>query len=220
MIVMTNGAPTLREQQRALARLRLLDAAEAVFARRGYHGASVDEIAREAGATSGALYSNFTSKEELFLALFERSAHGDVHEYSQAFGSGENPDEEARGVADLWMRILRERPHYFPLIVEFWAYAMREPQLREPLAQRFATLRAAAAHLIAEGAEHRGIAVGEEFAGRLGLIVIALGNGLALQKLIDPGAVPDELYGDMLVLLFKALAALAEQTGEADGVRS
>ena len=42
---------SLRDEQKALTRRRLLDAAEAVFARRGYHGASVEEIAREAGAT-------------------------------------------------------------------------------------------------------------------------------------------------------------------------
>jgi len=197
-----------------------LDAAELVFARRGYHGASVDEIAREAGATTGALYSNFASKEELFLALFERSARSDVGEYSEVFESEGTPDGEARAVADLWMRILRERPHYFPLIVEFWAYAIREPQLREPLAVRFATLRAAAAHLIAEGAEHRGISMSEELAGRLGMVVTALGNGLALQKLIDPDAVPDDLYGDVLVLLFRALATLAGQSGEPDGAES
>lgn len=200
---------SLREEQKALTRKRLLDAAEAVFARRGFHGASVDEIAREAGATTGALYSNFTGKEDLFLALFERSSASDVREYSQTFAAGTTPDEQTRAVADLWMRILRERPHYFPLVIEFWAYAIREPRLREGLAARFATLRAASARLIAQGAAHRGISLGSEQADRLGLVITSLGNGLALQKLIDSDSVPDELYGDALVLIFRALTALA-----------
>lgn len=92
--------PSLREEQKALTRQRLLDAAETVFARRGFHGASVEEIAREAGATTGALYSNFAGKEDLFLALFERSATSDVREYSQTFAAGATPDEETRAVAD------------------------------------------------------------------------------------------------------------------------
>ena len=48
----------------------------------GFHGASVEAIAREAGATSGALYSNFAGKEDLFLALFEERIATDVGDYS------------------------------------------------------------------------------------------------------------------------------------------
>jgi AcrR family transcriptional regulator len=203
------GRLSLRDEQKALTRRRLIDAAEVVFARRGFHGASVEEIAREAGATTGALYSNFASKEDLFLALFEHTAASDVQQYSDVFAAGATPDERARGVGDLWMRILRKRPDYFPLIIEFWAYAVREPRLRGDLAARFASLRSASAQMIVQGADERGIALSGEFADRLGLLITSLGNGLALQKLIDPEGVPDELYGEMLVLIFNALAALA-----------
>jgi AcrR family transcriptional regulator len=203
------GRLSLRDEQKALTRRRLIDAAEVVFARRGFHGASVEEIAREAGASTGALYSNFASKEDLFLALFEHTAASDVQHYSDVFAAGETPDERARGVADLWMQILRERPDYFPLIIEFWAYAVRQPRLRSDLAARFASLRSASAQMIVQGADERGIALSGEFADRLGLLITSLGNGLALQKLIDPDGVPDELYGEMLVLIFNALAALA-----------
>jgi AcrR family transcriptional regulator len=206
--------PSLREEQKALTRRRLLDAAEAVFARRGFHGASVDEIAREAGATTGALYSNFVSKEDLFLALFERSAQADVHHYAEVSTTQATPDEQTRAVADLWMQILRERPDYFPLVIEFWAYAMREPQLRERLAERFRTLRTASTSLVAQGAQRRGIALSPEFAERLGLLTTALGNGLALEKLIDPDAVPDDAYGDLLVLIFNGLITLARADQE------
>lgn len=203
------GRLSLRDEQKALTRRRLLDAAEVVFAKRGFHGASVDEIAREAGATTGALYSNFAGKEDLFLALFERSAQADVHDYVEASTTRATPDEQTRAVADLWMQILRERPDYFPLVIEFWAYAMREPQLRVRLAERFRMLRAGSTSLVAQGAERRGITLSPEFAERLGLLITALGNGLALEKLIDPDSVPDETYGDLLVLIFNGLVTLA-----------
>lgn len=201
--------PSLRDEQKALTRRRLLDSAEVVFARRGFHGASVEEIAREAGATTGALYSNFSGKEDLFLAMFERSARADVHDYAEIFATRATPEEQTREVADLWMRILRERPHYFPLVIEFWSYALREPTLRKPLAERFRTLRTGSARLITQGAQRRGISLSPEFAERLGLLITALGNGLALEKLLDPDAVADETYGDLLTLIFGAFEELA-----------
>jgi AcrR family transcriptional regulator len=204
--------PSLREEQKALTRRRLLDAAEVVFAGRGFHGASVDEIAREAGATTGALYSNFSGKEDLFLAMFERSAQADVSDYAETFTTQATPEEQTRAVADLWMRILRERPHYFPLVIEFWTYAMREPGLREPLAKRFRTLREASARLVTQGAQRQGISLSPEFAERLGLLITALGNGLALEKLLDPEAIADETYGDLLTLIFGAFGELARRS--------
>lgn len=205
--------PSLRDEQKALTRRRLLDGAEAVFAQRGFHGASVEEIAREAGATTGALYANFASKEDLFLALFEERIAADVGDYSQIVAEGTTVEEQARGAADRWMDILRERPAYFPLLIEFWAYAIREPLLRERLAGRFAALRAASTRLVLEGAEQQGYHPPNAEAGELvGLLVNALGNGLALEKLADPDAVPDALYGDMLVLIFQALEALARES--------
>ncbi len=203
--------PSLRDEQKALTRRRLLDAAESVFARRGFYGASVEEIALEAGATTGALYSNFAGKEDLFLALFEDGIAADVLAYSEAFNAEESSEEQGRGPADHWMRILRERPNYFPLFIEFWAHAVREPGLREGLGQRLAALRVANARLVSEGAAEQGFELSAVLAKNLGLVIGALGNGLALEKLVDPEAVPDELYGDMIVLIFKGLAALARE---------
>jgi AcrR family transcriptional regulator len=204
--------PTLRDEQRALTRRRLLDGAEAVFARGGFHGASVEEVAREAGASTGALYSNFAGKEDLFLALFEERIAADVGDYSQIVAEGTTIEEQARGAADRWMAILRERPDYFPLLIEFWAHAIREPRLRERLAERFAALRSASARLVLEGAERQGHPPDAEAGELVGMLINALGNGLALEKLADPDAGPDALYGDMLVLIFTALGALARES--------
>src|ERR1044071_3424718 len=60
-----------RAARRGTARARLLDAAARVFARDGYHAASVDEIVKAAGVTKGAVYAHFTTKQELFLTLLE-----------------------------------------------------------------------------------------------------------------------------------------------------
>jgi AcrR family transcriptional regulator len=204
--------PSLRDEQKALTRRRLIDAGEVVFARSGYHGASVEEIAREAGASTGALYSNFAGKEDLFLALFEERVAADVRDYSQIAAEGATVQEQARGPADHWMEILRERPDYFPLFIEFWAYAIREPRLQERLASQFAALRYSSARLFLQGAERHGVSLSAEAGERMGILINALANGLALEKLADPQAVPDSLFGDMLVLILQALEMLTRET--------
>src|SRR5689334_819532 len=58
-----------RAEKKAKIREDLLDAAEALFAERGYWGVSIDEIAERAGVTKGAVYSNFSNKEALLLGV-------------------------------------------------------------------------------------------------------------------------------------------------------
>jgi AcrR family transcriptional regulator len=203
--------PSLRERQKAATRQRLLDAARNVFALRGFHGASVDEIAREAGATTGALYANFAGKEDLFLELFDHTMAQDVRGYSDALHGAGVGDQQTRAPADRWMEVLTERPEYFPLFIEFWAYAIREPRVRRRLAERLGAFRSATAMVVAAGARARGIELEEEHAELAGTLINALGNGLALEKLADPDAIPDSLFGDLLVLIFNGFEALARE---------
>jgi TetR/AcrR family transcriptional regulator, transcriptional repressor of aconitase len=65
-----------REENRAQTRARLVSIASEHFAREGYGAASLDRIAEEAGFSKGAVYSNFSGKEELFLGVLEE--HGRV----------------------------------------------------------------------------------------------------------------------------------------------
>jgi AcrR family transcriptional regulator len=200
---------TIREEQRALTRTRLLEAATRVFARRGFHGASLDEIAREAGATTGAIYSNFSGKEDLFLALFEEHVASQNRKYREIFTRGRNLEEQSRGGADDWMAFLQDEPDSFPLMIEFWSYAIRDPKLRYRYATRLAAFRQTFAELIEQGASDLGVELPEGFAVRMGTVINALGNGLALEKLADPEAVPDDLLGSTIALIFEALLAQA-----------
>jgi hypothetical protein len=109
------------------------------------------------------------------------------------------------------MEILSERPDYFPLFIEFWSYAIRKPRLRGRLAGQFAALRSSSARLFLEGAGRQGVAPSSEVGELMGLLINALANGLAMEKLADPEAVPDALFGDLLVLIFQALQALAQE---------
>ncbi|HEX7610674.1 MAG TPA: helix-turn-helix domain-containing protein, partial [Solirubrobacteraceae bacterium] len=99
-----------REQSRALTRERLLSAARGVFARRGFHGASVEEIASEAGFSTGALYSNFDGKEDLFLVLMEREIEEHAREIAEAVGARDSMAEKATGGARQWMTMIDREP--------------------------------------------------------------------------------------------------------------
>jgi AcrR family transcriptional regulator len=63
--------PLTPDRRRQQTRELLLEAAAKVLSERGYHGASLDEVASVAGFTKGAVYSNFKNKEDLFLALLD-----------------------------------------------------------------------------------------------------------------------------------------------------
>src|ERR1700737_3490334 len=99
-----------REQSKANTRERLLDAARAVFARSGFHGASVEEIASEAGFSTGALYSNFDGKEDLFLVLMEREIDEHAREISAAVAARPSIAERATGGARQWMSMIEREP--------------------------------------------------------------------------------------------------------------
>src|ERR671936_2700128 len=96
-----------RKETQQQTRERVLAAAAKVFARRGYHRATVDEIASEAGHTIGALYSNFAGKEELFLALADRQVEERVAEVA-AMGDAAEGDEPNRDAAEQ-LRVVLER---------------------------------------------------------------------------------------------------------------
>src|SRR3979411_1434391 len=95
-----------REQSKAHTRERLLAAARSVVARSGFHGASVEEVASEAGFSTGALYSNFDGKEDLFLVLMEREIDEHAREIADAVRVRQTVSERATGGARQWMTMI------------------------------------------------------------------------------------------------------------------
>lgn len=202
---MTEASPTIsarltREQSKAQTRQRLLGAARTVFARRGYHGASVEEIAAEAGFSTGALYSNFHGKEDLFLALMDDVTDAYCAEIAAEVDGVSSIGERARGGARHWMEIVEREPEMLMLFIEFWAYAARDPGARERVAASFAKARQVLTKLISDGAREFDLRL-EIPAQQLAIAIDALADGIARQKLADPAAVPDDLMGRVISLL-------------------
>ena len=140
-----------REQSKAATRDRLLSAARTVFARRGLHGASVEEIASEAGFSTGALYSNFDGKENLFLALMEREIDKHAREMAEVVANRTSVADRATGGAQQWMTLIEREPELLLLFMEFWAYGVRDARMRPQVAAHFAQVRKLLTTLLADG---------------------------------------------------------------------
>ncbi len=192
-----------REQSKANTRERLLAAARSSFAESGFHGASVEEIATRAGFSTGALYSNFDGKEDLFLVLMEREIDEHAREIAEAVAKRPSVSERATGGARRWMMMIEREPELLLLFMEFWAYGVRDAAVRPKVAERFAQMRRLLTRLIEDGAREFELELALP-AEQLAVAVDALADGIARQRLADPAAVPDELMGTVLSLLFEA----------------
>ncbi len=192
-----------RAERQARTRAELIEAAAAVFARRGYGGATVEEIAEEAGYSHGAVYSNFAGKADLFLAVFEGYMAERVRELAEsqaALPADASLEARARALADQWMeRLARDRDSVL-LHMEFIANGDRDPELARRFGSRSAAMREAIARYIEAYEEEAGVEL-PLAAGDLALVLRALGIGLAIESLVSPEAVRDELYGDFVELL-------------------
>ena len=121
--------PLTQERRRQLTREHLLAAAAQVFAERGFHGATLDEVARVAGFTKGAVYSNFASKDDLFLALFKANYEREMEGLVSILGSS------ARAARRPSRRLRRpdpkgERPDVRHLAPQPGVLALRRPEPR------------------------------------------------------------------------------------------
>jgi AcrR family transcriptional regulator len=181
-------------ERRAATHGRLIEAATKVVARRGFHAATVDEIAEEAGFSVGALYSNFEGKDDLFLAVFD----GHLRWYEERLGVAADTPDPGRVFSD-WMDALMEKPEQLLIFIEFWAYAVRKPKLRRSFAARLAEIRAA----MATALEERAAATGKDLPvppETLALVLLAVGRGLGLEKLADADSVEDSV-ADLIAAL-------------------
>lgn len=125
-----------REESRALTRVKLLASAREVVAREGYEGASVERIAEEAGFSKGAFYSNYSSKEEIFLELLETHSLQDVQEISELLGDATDPLQMINVISN-WAAERASDPSWGLLALELFRRARRDATFGERHANLF-----------------------------------------------------------------------------------
>lgn len=157
-----------RDESRAHTREAILAQARRQFESHGYRGASLDDIAEAAGYSKGAVYSNWASKEALFLDLLDREA-------------------QEQGTADL--PLATEATGWALATLDFFLEAVHNPDTRAALGERYRQARQGAGAAIAQGRPNPPWASWEELAS----VVMALGSGIIIQSAVDETAIDPTL---------------------------
>lgn len=147
-----------RERRLEHTRSVLLDAAEEVFAEKGFTSATLDDIAGTAGYTKGAIYKHFTAKEDLFLAVSNRYWRRYFDNFAEVMSASTVVGErELDEIAQRWRQLSRDRgAEHAALGMEFTLYLLRNPDARERIAAKRSEVVEALANFIVEGMERLG----------------------------------------------------------------
>jgi AcrR family transcriptional regulator len=113
-------------------RALLLGAAETIFVRDGYGGAELGEIAALAGRTKGAIYAQFKSKEDIFLALIEERTHRYRAQMHELLAQSTTVDGNLAALRSFYLKLTEDQAWSF-LLLEFKLFAMRHPASKKRL---------------------------------------------------------------------------------------
>ncbi|TKJ34385.1 TetR/AcrR family transcriptional regulator [Blastococcus sp. CCUG 61487] len=188
-------------------RRRLLRAAADVFARRGYDGTRVADIAAEAGLSNSALYAYFTSKAELLLGALRTHGRRPLAELVEA-----EPD---RSIVDLFLRTgadLRETPQADRyLVIEALVAARHDPEVASAMTD-YVRERAEWMTGLIEQAQLRGEIDATVSPRAIAHLATALGIGSTLLT-TDLHDVTDEEWTALLTRVITSVARTEEQMG-------
>jgi AcrR family transcriptional regulator len=182
----------------------LLTAAKQLIGEHGYAGTSVRDLAAASGTNLAAVSYYFGSREE----LLDQAVLESFLEWTDRLGRAARADSDAGPTAQivaLVHALLEELPENQPLFAAFLEAllrARRSPQLQGQLAEHYAEQRRRVGELV--GAEPAGGEIADRMVEVIASLLIAVVDGLQLQSLLDPVAVPS---GEELAALARGLAA-------------
>lgn len=191
MTGLTSGGSTVgrpkqetRAEKQAHTRAALLRAAERVYRERGFGDASAVEIARCAGFSTGALYSNFASKEDLLLTVLDEHSVTNSERLAAMVTAADSIDEAVNCVHDWFAERLADGRHWRALEVDLAIAALTKPEMaaRHRLRQR--TFIGNLAKLLQQQADRFGVSLPLD-THTLGAALNGLGDGLSVNSLLD-----------------------------------
>jgi AcrR family transcriptional regulator len=200
--VMPKG-PTKRRPQTVA---RLLDGALELFAEQGFGGTTIAEVCERAGYTRGAFYSNFATMDDLFFALFDAHADGEVERYDQALAELDGAGGSVEPVIKRLAQVDARESAWFLVSAEFTLYAIRHPDARRVLAEHHARVRAHVVQLLARILERTGRTATVDLE-EMARLFISTRDGSLAQSLVEPDRLPaGHLEETFWPILFQALS--------------
>ncbi|OBJ88988.1 TetR family transcriptional regulator [Mycobacterium sp. 1165196.3] len=202
LLHMSPVKPLRSRPTRGEVRDRILDAASKVFAAEGFAGATIDAIGQAAGFTKGAVYSNFESKDELFLALLDREFELRGEQIAIALGRSDGDRAAAaREVSRSVLDSVRDHSDYYVLLVEYWLRAQRDPQLRERLIGRRRAAADQALHIV----ESTDTVPGDRRLTDVAQLVVTINLGVAMEEVLRPGTINPDLLAQLITALLESI---------------
>jgi TetR/AcrR family transcriptional regulator, transcriptional repressor of aconitase len=198
-----SSVPKLGVALRNERRERLLEAAWRCAARRGFRELTIDEICSEAGASKGAFYGYFASKQELQLALLEEDA-GSLDRIMAELDVADDRSslERVRRFARAVLRRSAD-PARVQVRADLWADMLHRPEVRERFGDTMAVRRSVLRGWIEEGVSSG--ALGAVPANALAAILLSMTDGLMLHAALDPAAFRWNNVGKALDALLSGL---------------
>jgi AcrR family transcriptional regulator len=202
----TTALPTPeKKRSRPNTRARVLEAASQVFAEEGFQASTIEQICARAGYTRGAFYSNFRSKEDLFMALFEINAQSLVERVQSVVGSAPFAEVPALLTA-YFAEPTEEDRRWFVLSTEFTLHAIRNPEAAKLLADQDKALRDTLAPILGGIFERAGVKPRLPL-DRIARALVAFGEGASAQSYVEPGELPPgTLEREFFPLIFAAVS--------------
>jgi AcrR family transcriptional regulator len=199
-----------RSERKARTREELLVAARKVFLRRGFRGATLEEIADEAGYTKGAVYSNFAGKDDLYLALLDAHYEERVAAYAEMMLDEPTFEDAIRAVGRFMTASDARNPDWLPTLAEFVAHAARDESLRRAYVRTRERFLVAIADVIEALCDRHGLTlrVPPREAARASSL---LARGYSAERRLDPDAVLPEMFVELHAGFMRGLTAPREE---------
>jgi AcrR family transcriptional regulator len=183
-------------ERKAETRRALIGSAERAFERHGFHGASVDAIAEDAGYSKGAVYGRFGSKDDLFLAVLEERFDRRLALSESAAARPATTGERLEAMARAHRRAVAGDPAWTVAWVEFAAHATRDPELSRRLrALNGDLLRRTRRRMVEMGLTD------EREAGYMATVSLVFASGISVERMLDPDSAPEEHLARMARVL-------------------
>jgi AcrR family transcriptional regulator len=212
MVIMNRKRMT-REDSRELTQQRLLDAAQKVFAKKGLDGASVEDIAAAAGYTRGAFYSNFASKNDLFIEMLRRDHSRADAEFFALRDDSLPLDYIQERTRDIYSKLYRDNDCFMSW-TEARLLSARDPKFRAKLNALMLEKRAKIAAFIDYFNKRVGIepAVSPEI---MSLGFMSLIEGVKLFAISSPGEMTAEVAETTLAMFIESVMQQAREQASA-----
>jgi AcrR family transcriptional regulator len=178
-----------RIQQQELSRRQLLDAAELVFSDKGYHDATLKEIAEVAEFSVGSVYSFFESKDDLFVSVFLRRGDELLPAMRDIADGSDRPLAKLHALVELEVGFFREHDRFARLFLRTSSATMLSPEraVDEAMRGRFAQAMAVHADVVRQGQK-----AGEIRLGPPAVLARLLSSLVAGYQASDPAVVGGE----------------------------